>query len=69
MPITNYIIVKNKRIQDMTKGLVKVAVATSSTLVHFQMLYTPNKALKKLETIEFKHVCIHSFVDEYKAMK
>lgn len=53
----------------MTKGLVKAAVATSiiasSALAHFQMVYTPNTALTKPGTIEFKHVFTHPFADEH----
>lgn len=53
----------------MTKNLVKVAVASSiiasSALAHFQMVYTPNTALTKGGTIEFKHVFTHPFADEH----
>lgn len=54
----------------MTKKLVfsGVAAATilaSSAMAHFQMVYTPNTALEKPTTIEFKHVFTHPFADEH----
>jgi len=38
---------------------------TTSAFAHFQMLYTPNTALEKGKTIEFKHVFTHPFSDEH----
>jgi cobalt/nickel transport protein len=53
----------------MKVSLVKMALASSiiasSALAHFQMVYTPNTALTKGGTIEFKHVFTHPFADEH----
>jgi len=53
----------------MTKKLlISIAASTvlaTSALAHFQMVYTPNTALTKGKTIEFKHVFTHPFADEH----
>ena len=53
----------------MTKKLLSTVAATAvlatSALAHFQMMYTPNTALTKGKTIEFKHVFTHPFADEH----
>jgi cobalt/nickel transport protein len=41
------------------------AILTTSALAHFQMLYTPNTALTKGQTVELKHVFTHPFADEH----
>ena len=41
------------------------AILTTSAMAHFQMVYTPNTALEKGKTIEFKHVFTHPFADEH----
>lgn len=49
----------------------KLAIALAFTLMagsafaHFQMLYTPESALNKGETIELRHVFTHPFADEH----
>ena len=48
--------------------LSTVAAATlmaTTAQAHFQMVYTPNTALTKGKTIEFKHVFTHPFADEH----
>lgn len=45
--------------------IAAAALTTTSALAHFQMLYTPNMALTKGETIEFKEVFTHPFADEH----
>ena len=40
-------------------------ILATSALAHFQMVYTPNTALTKGKTIEFKHVFTHPFADEH----
>ena len=45
--------------------LVATTILTSSAIAHFQMVYTPNTALKKGKTIEFRHVFTHPFADEH----
>lgn len=51
------------------KFLVSAAAATTimatSALAHFQMLYTPNTALTKGQTIELREVFTHPFADEH----
>lgn len=48
-----------------------LSVAASATLftqaafAHFQMLYTPNFALEKGETIQLRHIFTHPFSDEH----
>ncbi|RXJ60571.1 DUF4198 domain-containing protein [Candidatus Marinarcus aquaticus] len=54
----------------MTKKLIistlaAASIAATSAFAHFQMVYTPNTALPKGETIEFKHVFTHPFADEH----
>jgi cobalt/nickel transport protein len=53
----------------MKKNLVTVAAAStlmvSSAFAHFQMLYTPNMALEKGQTIELREVFTHPFADEH----
>ncbi|XOB60921.1 DUF4198 domain-containing protein [Campylobacterota bacterium DY0563] len=46
-------------------GLTVATVLATSALAHFQMVYTPNTALEKGKTIEFKHVFTHPFADEH----
>jgi cobalt/nickel transport protein len=41
------------------------SVLTTSAFAHFQMLYTPNTALTKGKTIEFRSVFTHPFADEH----
>ncbi len=45
--------------------IAAASIATTSALAHFQMLYTPNTALEKGQTIELKHVFTHPFADEH----
>lgn len=52
----------------MKKLIVSTVAATvmaTGALAHFQMLYTPNTALEKGKTVEFKHVFTHPFADEH----
>lgn len=53
----------------MKKNLIKVATVSvfmvSSAFAHFQMLYTPNMALEKGQSIEFLEVFTHPFADEH----
>lgn len=55
--------------ENMKKTLIKTvaitALLSSSAYAHFQMVYTPNTALIKGKTIEFKHVFTHPFADEH----
>ncbi len=44
---------------------VAAAVMATGALAHFQMMYTPNTALTKGQTIEMKHVFTHPFTDEH----
>ncbi|WP_321311167.1 DUF4198 domain-containing protein [Halarcobacter sp.] len=46
-------------------GLAAATVLATGALAHFQMVYTPNTALEKGKTIEFKHVFTHPFADEH----
>ncbi|XPV69576.1 MAG: DUF4198 domain-containing protein [Halarcobacter sp.] len=46
-------------------GLAAATVLATDALAHFQMVYTPNTALEKGKTIEFKHVFTHPFADEH----
>ncbi len=45
--------------------IAAATVAATSAMAHFQMVYTPNTALEKGKTIEFKHVFTHPFADEH----
>lgn len=45
--------------------IVSGFVLSSDLLAHFQMVYTPNTALKKAKTIEFRHIFTHPFSDEH----
>jgi len=50
------------------KVLTSIAASTllaTSAMAHFQMVYTPNTALEKGKTIEFKHIFTHPFADEH----
>lgn len=49
----------------MILGTVTSALLATSALAHFQMVYTPNTALTKGKTIEFRHVFTHPFADEH----
>ncbi len=42
-----------------------ISIMSTSAFAHFQMLYTPNTALKKGQTIELKHLFTHPFADEH----
>jgi cobalt/nickel transport protein len=44
---------------------VVAVLGVSSAMAHFQMVYTPNTALEKGQTIEMKHVFTHPFADEH----
>ena len=44
---------------------VAAAIMATGAFAHFQMLYTPNMALKKGEKIELRHVFTHPFADEH----
>ena len=46
-------------------SLAAATIAATGALAHFQMVYTPNTALEKGKTIEFKHVFTHPFADEH----
>ena len=62
------ITIKLKGIKMTKKILTSIAasaVLATSALAHFQMVYTPNTALTKGKTIEFKHVFTHPFADEH----
>ncbi len=45
--------------------IAAASIMATSALAHFQMVYTPNLALEKGKTIEFKHVFTHPFADEH----
>ncbi len=53
----------------MTKKIVTsfftLALLATSSMAHFQMNYTPNFALTKGKTIEFRQVFTHPFADEH----
>ena len=53
----------------MKKTVLATVAATtllaSSAYAHFQMVYTPNTALTKGQTVDFKHVFTHPFSDEH----
>lgn len=40
-------------------------IAVTSAMAHFQMLYTPESALNKPQTIELREVFTHPFADEH----
>lgn len=42
-----------------------LTLLATSAFAHFQMLYTPESALNKGETIELRHVFTHPFADEH----
>lgn len=44
---------------------VAAAILATGAFAHFQMVYTPNTALEKGKTIEFRHVFTHPFADEH----
>ncbi len=46
-------------------GSALLAGLTTGAFAHFQMLYTPNTALTKGETIELREVFTHPFADEH----
>jgi cobalt/nickel transport protein len=46
-------------------GSVLLAGLTTGAFAHFQMLYTPDTALNKGETIELREVFTHPFADEH----
>ncbi|MFA7083868.1 MAG: DUF4198 domain-containing protein [Arcobacteraceae bacterium] len=47
------------------KTVAVTALLSSSAYAHFQMVYTPQTALTKGQTIEFKHIFTHPFSDEH----
>lgn len=51
-----------KLIVSLTAGSLLFA---STAAAHFQMLYTPESALEKPETIQLRHVFTHPFADEH----
>ena len=60
------IIIKGKNVKKtLISSIAAVTIMSSSALAHFQMVYTPNTALEKGKTIEFKHVFTHPFADEH----
>jgi len=46
-------------------SMVAASMLATASFAHFQMVYTPNTALTKGKTIEFKHVFTHPFADEH----
>lgn len=46
-------------------AVVAMLMSASTVLAHFQMLYTPESALDRGETIELRHVFTHPFADEH----
>jgi cobalt/nickel transport protein len=57
---------KRKKMRKLVVSSIAAAsIMATSALAHFQMLYTPNTALTKGATIEFKHVFTHPFADEH----
>lgn len=46
-------------------GAAAAALLSTSAFGHFQMLYTPNTALEKGQTIELREVFTHPFADEH----
>ena len=45
--------------------IAAASIMATGALAHFQMMYTPNTALEKGKTIQFKHVFTHPFADEH----
>ena len=51
--------------KSMVVGLTMSVLFSTNAFAHFQMLYTPNTALDKGETIELREVFTHPFADEH----
>ncbi|MCV6608120.1 MAG: DUF4198 domain-containing protein [Campylobacterales bacterium] len=49
----------------LNKLALVALVSASSAFAHFQMIYTPESALTKGKTIQFKHIFTHPFADEH----
>lgn len=51
--------------KSILSAIVASSILSSSAFAHFQMVYTPNTALEKGETIQLRHIFTHPFADEH----
>jgi len=63
--IINYNLKGKKMKKIILSTVAATTILTTSAFAHFQMLYTPNTALVKGQTIEQKHIFTHPFADEH----